>query len=93
MVAVLLLCPKMLQGDSLSYSAILPVFAKPSSSTFLPHPELTSCANLPSKAAFNYFLVPGGGQGAPFSRGAALAPVVALLWCAPRCSRELVRAT
>ena len=33
---------------------------------------------MPSKAAFNYFLVPEGGQGASFSRGAALAPVVAV---------------
>ena len=48
-----LLCSKMLHGASQSYLAILPVFAKPSSSTFLPHPELTSCANLPSKATFN----------------------------------------
>ena len=74
----------MLQGASESYLACL---------SFLPHAELTSCANLPSKAAFNYFLVPEGGQGAPFSRGAALAPVVAVLCCASRCSRELVRAT
>ena len=39
---------------------------------------------MPSKAAFNYFLVPEGGQGASFSRGAALAPVVAVLCCAPK---------
>ena len=42
------------------------------------------CGCVPSKAAFNYFLVPEGGQGASFSRGAALAPVVAVLCCAPK---------
>ena len=47
--------------------------------------SLGSCGGcVPIKAAFNYFLVPEGGQGASFSRGAALAPVVAVLCCAPK---------